>query len=190
MGFTATDIARIPSTGYEWYVFILDDTGDDELRREIRKNFDYLVDLTCGPTAMIIRGTNQHSFFKQVYDKYRLELRGYDPDRFPIPALFVTDTPPAKVDEDRSHLDKAKMIIFPMRARYLRAGDITAFFKDLAFTLRDDDAIMALEKLDTDKVREKWNWLAEYVEFKPNFFGFEFQVNKMIEDMFFSSPEK
>jgi hypothetical protein len=186
MGFTATDIARIPAPGYEWYVFILDDTGDDGFRQEIRRNFDYLVDLTGGPTAMIIKGTDQRSFFKQVYNKYRFELRGFDPEKFPLPALFVTDTSPAKVEEDRHNLDKAKMMVFPMQARYLRAGDITAFYKDLAITLRDNDAIVALEKLDTNKVREKWNWLDHYVEFKPNFFGFEIQVNKMIEDLFFS----
>lgn len=39
MGYLTTDIARIPSTGFDWYIYVLSDGWIDPLRDEMDKNF-------------------------------------------------------------------------------------------------------------------------------------------------------
>jgi len=126
MGYTTSDIALVPSKGRDWFVFMLDDSGQDQLRQEVRYGFDFMV-ARSGPKALIIKGVNHHEFFEQVFGLYRLETKGFEFDRFRLPALFVTDTPPDEVIQDASILKKSKMMVFPLGAKYLKAGDITDF---------------------------------------------------------------
>lgn len=183
MGYTTSNIALVPSEDRDWFVFMLDDRGEDPLRIEVRAGFDFMV-AKSGPKALIIKGVDRDEFFSQVFKLYRFEDQGFEFDKFPLPALLVTDTSPKEIIYDDAILKKSKMIIFPLRAKYFKAGDLTEFFKILLITLKDPAAMLALDELDEKSMKEKWAWLSEYFELTPHFFGFDIHVNKIIQDFF------
>ncbi len=75
------------------------------------------------------------------------------------------------------------MIVFPLKTKYLKAGDVTDFFKDLLLALKDPTATLALDDLNEQTIEEKWSWLSQYFEYTPHFFGFDIHVNKIIQDL-------
>ena len=183
MGYVTMDITLVPADGRDWYVFMLDDGGRDPFREEVRNGFDFMV-AKSGPRSLIVKGVDQDYFFSQVYKLYKLEGQGFDIGKFPLPALFVTDMPPREVIAKPANIEKAKMIVIPLKTKYFRPGDITDFFKVLLNTIQDPEAILALDDLDNKTIRDKWEWLSKYVEFTPHFFGFDIHVNDAIRDFF------
>ena len=56
MGYIATDLARVPAAGFRWYVFLLEDNWNDQLREELSRNFEGLA-AEAGPEVLVIKGS-------------------------------------------------------------------------------------------------------------------------------------
>ena len=180
MGFLSTDIARIPATGFEWYVFMLEDNWEDNLRQEFHNHFDTLS-REVGPNALVVISDRPNDLFFQVFSKYRLYLEGYDSDQFPLPSLLVTDTSPKAIIDDSDKLKNAHIIIFPIEKHYIQEGSIIDFLRDLCNALQDPEAFQALEELNETKIYDKWGWLTRYFDLKPNFMGFGINLNAILD---------
>lgn len=182
MGFTATDLARVPSTGYNWFIFLLEDGWDDPLRRELSGSFKKLAG-EVGPTALVVQGADPKSFYDQVFYDYALRDLQSEPEHRALPALLITDTPPTEIREDRSIVERAKMVLLPLSKGYARAGSITEVLKELVIVVRSPDAFDSLMELDKEKIRAKWLKLLKYFELKPSFYGFGLDLDKIIRDI-------
>jgi len=183
MGYIATDLARVPSSGFEWYVFLLEDRWNDDLRRELVENFQILA-AEVGPSALVVRGSQPEQFYDQVFAHYALHERGFEARRFPLPALLITDTPPSEIEGHPDKLENAKMVLLPLESNYIRPGSITAILREVANTLRDSDSIKALQSLDKSRIEKRWGWITRYFNFKPSFLGFEVDVDQILNDLF------
>lgn len=181
MGYIATSLAKIPSSGYEWYIFLLEDGWTDSLRRELSDNFQNLAE-EVGSEVLVIRGAER--ILDDVLRVYALCEQGYDVSRFPFPGLLIVDTPPAVVMKDKERSKTAKMILLPLSSRYLRPGSITDVLKEIVNALKDPDALHSLQALDSSQIERRWGWITRYFKIKPIFFGFEIDLNRVIEDMF------
>lgn len=182
MGYLATNLSTIPSKGYSWYVFFLLDKWSDPLREEVKNNFDQFA-AEVGSDCLAVRGTDRVSFYNQILDSELMKLtpKGEHP---PLPALIVSNYSPGSMDDSSGIKDmrNAKLMIFPLAAKYIRPGSITEFLQDLAITLKDGSP----EELKTkEEMEKKWRWLVKYFELKPSFFGFfQVNVNQILEDLF------
>ncbi len=183
MGYIATDLARVPGIGFEWYVFLLEDSWNNDLRRELSENFENLAK-EVGPKALVVRGAEPKSFFDQVFYEYALRNRGLEGRDFPLPALLIADTPPMEIREDKERILEAKMILLPLAPEYRRLGSITDFLRKVAQSVQDPEAFDALNALDRTGIERKWRWLSQYLILKPNFHGFGVDLNQIIEDIF------
>ncbi|GAG98614.1 unnamed protein product [marine sediment metagenome] len=182
MGYLSTDIARIPATGFDWYVFMLEDSWEDDLRREFHYHFKNLS-REVGPEALVVIGDKPNDFFFQVFTRYSIYLKGYDGQRFPRPALLITDTSPQAIIDEPEILENAKILIFPIEEKYLRPGSITNFLRDLCYALQDPESFQALEELNDQTIYEKWGWISRYFELKPNFYGFGVDLNSILDNL-------
>lgn len=183
MGYIATDLARVPGIGFEWYVFLLEDSWNDDLRRELSDNFENLAK-EVGPKALVVRGAEPQSFYDQVFYKYALHKQGFEGRDFPLPALLIADMPPMKIRENKEWMQKAKMILLPLAIEYRRPESIADFLKKVAQLIQDPETFDALNVLDRTRIERKWGWLSRYLILKPNFYGFGVDLNQIIEDIF------
>ena len=174
MGYLATSIMRIPSEGFDYYLFLLEDNWNDELRREFSDNFENLA-REVGTDTLVVRGTDRTAFSYAVFERYDINMHTV------LPALIITDTAPTKIGEGSERLKKAELIVIPLENQYTQHGSITRILKEVASTLRDKEAIDSLESLDKSRIKRKWGWL-RYFELKPNFAGFGINVNQILED--------
>ena len=182
MGYLARNIARIPSAGFEWYVIVLEDDWDDDLRRDIDRNFNNLVD-RVGEKSLTVRALNNpRDFTEQVHDAYGLETTA------PIPALLISDLPPTNALQHPEMRSNANTIIFPLGRKGSGVKDLPGFLEKITTALRDDDAVGALKKADKRAINEKWGWL-RFLELKPNFIGFGADLNKVLEKYVFGDDD-
>jgi hypothetical protein len=190
MGFIATNLARVPSgAACQWYLFLLEDNWQDQFRRELADNFPNLA-REVGARALVVRGANPEHFYDQVFYKYALRDRGMKQESFALPALLITDTPPTEIKEDRSRVERAKIIILPLAEHYRRAGSISDLLRDVARAMRDPNSFKALDSLEKTELDRCWGWMTRYFELKPQFLGFTIQLDNMIEDLFFPQRRK
>jgi hypothetical protein len=94
----------------------------------------------------------------------------------------VTDALPTAV-ETRNGLDQAKVMIFPMRQIYEKHKDISIFFGRLLAALHSTEVSNALDRLEKAEIEKYRSWITKYVEMKPGFFGFKFDLGKIVADM-------
>lgn len=185
MGHVASDLARIPKAGYleeyEWFVFMLEDHWRDEFRREFSDNFKTLS-AEVGPASLVVIGEDPRQFYNDVFLHYALYLRGFDRERFPLPALLVANKHPEEIKVKDGGIN-ALVMLFPLDEHYLRPGSVSAFLRELCFALKDKDANRALVKLDEAGIENHWGWINKYFELKPNFYGFGININEILEDM-------
>ena len=65
MGFVATDLATVPVDPRDsWYLFLLEDNWQDDLRRQLADNFMNLA-REVGPHSLVVRGAHTESFYSQ-----------------------------------------------------------------------------------------------------------------------------
>lgn len=186
MGFVATDLATVPhGPRYSWYLFLLEDQWQDDVRRHLEENFMVLA-REVGPDALVVRGTHPDRFYSEVLDKYVLRDRMNRGERI-LPAILVTDTPPHDLRHNDASVPKARIALFPLASLAGRPGDVTAFLKLLCETVRSPESFEALERLDRQGTRRRWGWVTRYLELKPNFFGFGVDIDAMIDD-FWGAP--
>ncbi len=179
MGYLATNIARIPSQGFDYFLFLLEDNWNDDLRREFSDNFENLA-REVGTKTLVVRGADREGFTSQILDKYDIHVHTV------LPALAITDTAPAIIGQYPERLVKPKLIVIPLGARDIKRGAITNILKKVATTLRDNEAIDSLESLDKSRILRTWGWI-RYIELKPNYYGFGIDINRIIDDTLFGS---
>jgi hypothetical protein len=179
MGFMARSVARIPATGYEWYVTVLEDAWRDSISEELRTNFEPFVAKT-GPSVLVVRGLNPEPFSYEVLRAYGLAA---EPT---MPALLISDASPSEVEKRRVQGANVKTIVIPLRTRKSAGGTVQSVLAEVVKALQDKEALDALQGLDRSQVEKKWGWL-RMLELKPNFMGLGLNVNQALEDFVFRS---
>jgi len=58
MSFHTSDIAKIPNSGYDWYLFLLMESWDDSYHEAIIKNLHNLAN-AVGPNCLLVTGLEQ-----------------------------------------------------------------------------------------------------------------------------------
>lgn len=185
MGYIATDIARIPAEGFEWYVFVLLDGWDDPFRNEIERNFDRLVE-AVGPDCLVVRGAKTEGFYNQILNSQLMTLAADEYRKPPLPALIVSNRAPSNMDASTGVVstEGAKVMIFPLSERYVKPGAVTNFLQKLAENIKNRSFDEIAEDADPKALKSKWRWITEYMELKPNFYGFGVNLNKILEEIF------
>ncbi len=178
MGYLARSIARIPSAGFDWFVVVLEDDWDDQLRRDIDSNFKNLAS-RAGPKSLAVRALEDpRGFSEQVHEAYGLEAAA------PIPALLISDLAPADALQHPDMRSNANTIIFPLGRKGSGTKNLPGLLEKITSALRDDDAIAALKKADKSALRKYWGWL-RFLELKPNFMGFGMNLNRVLDKYVF-----
>jgi hypothetical protein len=133
--------------------------------------------------VLVVRGVDPIDFYDQVFATYALGAD--EPDKRRLPALLITDTPPTDINEDRSRLENAKMVVLHLWEHYQGHGAVTDVLRKLALTVKEPNAFKSLQALDKEKIKKYWGWLTSYLELKPSFFGFGVNINAILDDLFF-----
>jgi len=185
MGFIATDIATIPSQGFEWYVFVLLDDWSDSFRDELERNFDRLVS-AVGKDCLVVRGAKPKEFYNQVLDSQLMRSAATRYGRPPLPALIVSNRTLGSMNEHTGEksMDDARVMIFPLAQRYVRPGSITSFLQRLAENIKNKSFDEIEKDEHEESLKSRWRWITEYMELKPTFFGFGVNLNKILENVF------
>ena len=169
MSMVATSIATVPTTGFKWYIVLLEGPFADEIKNQINKYFTTLGK-EVGPDILAVRGYDPTNFKNSFIESAAFYGEG-DWKNVEVPALVVTDALPIAV-ETPGGLDNARVMLFPLRPVYEKHKDISVFFGQLIAALHSGAGVEALAGLDESKV-EKWReWISEYPEMKPRLFGF------------------
>jgi hypothetical protein len=182
MAMIASDIATIPTTGFNWYVLFLEDRYDDPIKIELSSNF-LALGQEVGRNALVVRGFDEDTFYSSVYEAVTL----YDDEwhqKMTRPALLISDTAPRLLLEEPNKLKAAKLILIPLsQLRSKGPGAIVDLLRNLVLALRDEDAVRLLVQLDSDGIKRKWGWLTKYLDLKPSFMGFGINLNAVLEDL-------
>jgi hypothetical protein len=181
MTMCASKIGTVPTKGFDWYIVLLEGPFGNEIREQIDKYF-ITLGREAGSDVLVVRGYDSTTFLNSFIESAAFYGPG-DWKAVDVPAVVVTDALPTAV-EHHDGLDKAKVMIFPLRQVYETHKDISAFLEKLLRALHSAEASAALEKLDAVKIERYWSWITEYVEMKPGFFGFKADVGKLIGDLF------
>src|SRR5262249_25072488 len=152
MGLLASTISTIPASGFKWYLIFLEGPFQREIRKEIDKYFETLA-REVGKDALVVRGLDKTSF-KDSFDASVLHHDKEWMRRMPSPALIVMDCAPLEAFANLESLNNCKMIIFPIGDIYKEKKSIGGFLESLVNTLKQDDAIKALETVDPGKLEK------------------------------------
>ena len=183
MTMTVSDIAKVPTEGYDWYVFILDDKWDDPFREELRGNIETLGN-EVGRDNLVVQGFDRMDFDSQVFHRYRLYLQEHQFDFFPLPSIVVSNIPPPEIEVDNEEIKNSVLLIFHLSDQYIRPGSISDFLGELSRTLRNPKAEQVFMKPDKTSFQALWGWIDKYFEIKPEFLGIGVDVNQMLNDLF------
>jgi len=184
MGIAVSDLAGVVSAGkYSWYVYFLDDDMKDDLRKELRDNFD-VVGKGIGIKNLAIRGYDPVYFSSRVYNHYFKYLVEKYPSwkRFPIPSLLLTNISPDLIQPD--NVPEGIAIVLPIIKEYVRPGSISDLLKELMETLKNPDSITSLLKPDKTKFQAAWGWIRQYFEIKPSYLGISLDVGAIVDELF------
>lgn len=173
------NIDELKSKDANWYVILLEDNWKDDFRNELYDNVDTLAD-EVGPKNWVVRGhkNRKDEFFKAIFARYKLDQSHHEIEKFPRPAILITDTVPSADGQEEENF---KRILFPLAKQYVKAGTVSDFLKNLAETLRHPDAKEALEGLSEEKFVKSWGWILTCFELKPNFMGVGLNLNALID---------
>jgi len=181
MGYIASHIATVPSTGFQWYLIFLEGPFADEIRKEIDAHFLTLA-REVGKEVLVVRGLDPSAFRRSVYEAPAFFDEKWR-KRAEFPALIVTNRVPSEAVSDANALEKGKVIIFPLADVYREHKSIAGFLTELVEALKQEDAIRSLEDLDGNKLQKGWGWLGKYFKLEPGFFGFNLKLNSAIRDL-------
>ena len=124
MGFIATDIAKIPSDGYEWYLYLLTDNWNDPIQDALLKNF-YQLSHSVGTDCLVVKGAHPEQFYNSLVDSQFVELiRTTGKELFP--SLVLSSHPPSKLNEssgNTTNIKGAVSFLIPLRMK----ADLHAF---------------------------------------------------------------
>lgn len=177
MGFIATDIAKIPSVGYEWYLYLLTDNWDDPIQEALLKNFDQLSQ-SVGTSCLVVKGANPEQFYNSLIDSQFVELIRTTGEEL-FPSLVLSSHPPSKLNESSgkgANIKGAVSFLIPLRMK----ADLHSFLRKLSETIKSGDP---MELFENDPV-SKWAWMTEYLEVKPNICGVGINLNPLFDKLF------
>lgn len=168
MAHIGNSLLRVPREGFDWFVFFVEDNYDDELRRQLRDNFEPLG-RAVGPNALVVKAFDPDAMAREWI------LLGVSP-----PALVVADHVPVPGEHDTG-----RRIELGLDAEFARSHSIVALLKQLVEALHDPEAMQALEDAHAEpgRIRKFWGWLGKYGEIKPNFMGFGINGNAIITQL-------
>lgn len=175
MGYIASlNVAKVPASGYEWYIFLLEDDWRDNLRQELSDNFHILAE-AVGDRSLVVRGAKREQFSGEVFATYGIKVTK-------LPALLLTNISPSAASQDASSSKDVRAIVISLERRYDHAGSISQLLRKIVETLKEPEAMEALEKLDRSKIERRWGWL-RMLELKPNFCGFGVNLNAVVDEV-------
>lgn len=180
MTMCASKIGSVPTEGFNWYIVLLEGPFGNAIREQIDKYF-MTFGREAGSDVLVVRGYDATAFRESFIESAAFYGPG-DWKNVDVPALVVTDALPTAVEE-HDGLDKARVMIFPLREMYEKHKDISFFFEKLLAALHSVEASNAIEKLDKSKIEKYWGWITDYTEMKPGFFGFKADLGKIIGEL-------
>ncbi|MFC4408546.1 hypothetical protein [Haloarchaeobius iranensis] len=184
MGFVATDIANVPTEGYDWYIMLLEDGWNDDLRDTLSDNFENLAE-RVGSDALVVKGLDWETFYPRGFDRNVVETDSPSA-RPPLPAFLITNRPPNEVDWTKASglaTPIPKVLFLPLSEYDQSAARLGDFLETLAQTLQNPESIEALQMGHDGPIEEHWAWLDRYLTLNPNFLGFGVDVNEIISDL-------
>jgi hypothetical protein len=173
MGYITSSAVTIPSTGFDYFVFFLNDEYTDNLRRDFEENFWNLAK-DVGKKTLVVNGFDRIQFSEQVFEIYQIKTRS-------VPAILITDTPPAIVEKFPLNKSNIKMVYIPLETIYKSQGSIVKVFKYIAESLRHSDAFELINSRNPVEIEKRWGWL-RYFSIKPNICGFGVDMNQFFEE--------
>jgi hypothetical protein len=182
MGYYASDLGSVPGLNkFQWYVFLLEDNYNDDVRQELDKNWP-TFSIDAGKQTLVVRGSNRTDFYDEVFETYG--LRDRVPGKEFSPGLLITDTHPTQIDKGHDGLKKPRTILLRLSQSDKSREPLISLLRKVTSALKDPEALKALQELSpTPTSLEKgWGWLGEYVDLKPTFFGFSANLNKVVAD--------
>jgi hypothetical protein len=180
MGYIASHMATVPSSGFKWYLIFLEGPFADEIKKEIDTHFMTLA-REVGK-VLVVRGFDPTAFRESVYEAPAFHDVTWN-ERAKFPSLVVTNRAPAKALSNVNVLEKGKVMIFPLAEMYREHKSLSGFLTELVAALKREDSITALDTLDGTKLQKGWGWLSKYLKAEPGFFGFNLKLNEALKDL-------
>lgn len=175
MGFVATNLAKVPSEGFDWYLFLLTDGWDDSVQKNIINNFDKLSS-SVGENCLVIRGADPESFYSELMVTQLGNLSGINDGQIVFPSLVLSSHSLQDLEGIDPARDSHLIMLIPLRLK----SDLIEFLRELSETIQSGTPKTLFE--ENSKV--KWNWLNKYLELKPNICGVGVDFNQILEDIF------
>lgn len=180
MSMIATDVATIPAAGFSWYILFLEQIFHDDLSKQLSENF-ITLGKEVGRDVLVIRGYDPNTFFDSAYETFTLYDDEWN-DRLQRPGILVSDTAPALLLSEEAKLKSAKLIYLPLSSfQKTPTNSLASLLRQLVKSLNSPDAYQALRRQEPRKLSTAWGWLRNFVDLKPNFFGFGVDINAMID---------
>jgi hypothetical protein len=181
MAYIASNIATVPSTGFQWYLIFLEGPFADEIKKEIDAHFLTLAK-EVGKEVLVVRGFDPTPFRESVMEAPAFFNEKWG-NRAAFPCLIVTNRIPTEAVSDADVLEKGKVMIFPLADIYREHKSIAPFLSDLLTALKVEDAVKALDNLDGSTLEKGWGWLSRYFKMDPGFFGFNLKLDSAMRDL-------
>lgn len=169
MGYMIHSLAELPlQKGINLYIFLINGRFKDDLFEKLERHFPELA-RDIGEQSSIVRGLSE-GFSTQVCRRYL----GKSPNEMyaSLPAVLITDARPEEISDTTTRL------LVPLRHAASEFGSIETFFRALCdFCQTRDPAFLR-------RFEERSDWMQaanEYVDLKPNMFGFGINLNKLIQ---------
>jgi len=178
MGYLATDIGRIPSEGFDWFIYLIMDDWKNEISKEIEDNFNILAK-EVGPKALVVKGIDPKYFTAGILETYGMMEKNKNIWNT-VPALLISDTTPKILQEQKDVIPK---IIYISLLKQCTPGTLTNILRQISRSLSDNTGVEALQSLDRSRILEKWGWITKYLDIKPNFFGFGIDLDEIIDSL-------
>ncbi len=189
-------MARVPTTGFDWYLFVLLDDYEDDLAVELKRNLD-AIGKAVGPDTLVVHGYDNDTFLSEV----TWAMRAHMPDTLVPPALVLSSQvpkaspshpdavpPPALPDQRPAGSDPtapAQVLVVPLAAEYAQQGTLRPLLNSLIQAIHDPAAFAALtnEHEDPSALCRHWGWTNKYLSIKPSWFGFSIDVDRILTDL-------
>jgi hypothetical protein len=187
MSMIVATLGSVPASGFDWYVLFAEPTLSSEISEQIDKFF-LAFGRAAGQKTLAVRGYDREEFRESVVEA------GTDFYKFDIPqeeaVIIVTNAIPKNgIKFNEVDLASAKVMIFPLGKIYKKNKEISSFLNHLLSALKKSGP-NAFDDLTEPKAVEMWSWLNQFVEMKPSFFGFKFDLGKSIETALKKLPRK
>jgi hypothetical protein len=147
MGLYVHSLERLPADlERDYYVYVLDYGWEEPIGEALRQNFSRMADLAARNRAVVIAGTDPHSFVDQVFSihvddpQFSWQAINGEHDETILPAIMITTIQPAKFKETQpgyrfsdaapGHADD-NIILIPLRLLCKTGTEVVALIEKL-----------------------------------------------------------